>query len=344
MKRPPLRTLLIAATASVAVLLLSLEWWGVPALHALGLGGEPARYLGYVEGETSLIGPPVAGRLLERPVNRGDQIKKGQQLFVIDPVLAKAEVARTEAALAEARSRLANLLTGKRQEEQDVVRAQRRENDAALAMAETEYKRQSDLLARGVSSRRDYDQAESNLRQLRSRAASLAAQEKVGDLAARPDEIEAARAQVEQGQANLEQARKKLEDQMPSAPEDALVENTFFNIGEWVPAGSPVVSLLPPFRVKLRFYVPEEEIVRARMGEEVSFSCDSCPKDLKANIIYVSPRAEYTPPVIYSQTARTKLVFLVEARPQPTKTPLPPGLPITVAPLPAAAPPLISNR
>jgi HlyD family secretion protein len=344
MKRPPLRTLLIAATAFVAVLLLSLEWWGGPMLEAIGFGAEHPRYLGYVEGETSLIGPPVAGRLLERQVNRGDQIKKGQLLFVIDPVLAKAEVARTEAALAEAKSRYANLLTGKRQEEQDVVRAQRRENDAALAMAETEYNRQTDLLARGVSSRKDYDQAESNLRQLRSRAASLAAQEKVGDLAARPDEIEAARAQVEQGQANLEQARKKLDDQMPAAPEDALVENTFFNIGEWVPAGQPVVSLLPPNRVKLRFYVPEEEIARARMGEEVSFTCDSCPKDLKANIIYVSPRAEYTPPVIYSQTARTKLVFLVEARPRPTATPLPPGLPVTVAPLPAEPPPLVSNR
>ncbi len=118
---------------------------------------------------------------------------------------------------------------------------------------------------------------------------------------------------------------------MPVAPEDALVENTFFNIGEWVPAGSPVVSLLPDFRVKLRFFVPEEEVARARTGREVSFTCDSCPAGLRATIIYVSPRAEYTPPVIYSQSARTKLVFLVEARPLATGTPLPPGLPVSVA-------------
>ena len=99
-----------------------------------------------------------------------------------------------------------------------------------------------------------------------------------------------------------------------------------------MPAGSPVVSLLPDFRVKLRFFVPEEEVARARTGREVSFTCDSCPAGLKATISYVSPRAEYTPPVLYSQSARTKLVFLVEAQPLATGTPLPPGLPVSVAP------------
>jgi HlyD family secretion protein len=73
------------------------------------------------------------------------------------------------------------------------------------------------------------------------------------------------------------------------------------------------------------------------MGRPVSFTCDGCPADLTATIIYVSPRAEFTPPVIYSQTARTKLVFLIEARPQsvPAQVALAPGLPVTVAPFTA---------
>ena len=120
---------------------------------------------------------------------------------------------------------------------------------------------------------------------------------------------------------------------MPVAPEDAQVENTFFNVGEWVPAGTPVVSLLPASRVKLRFFVPEEDVSKARMGRPVSFTCDGCPADLRANIIYVSPRAEFTPPVIYSQSARTKLVFMIEARPEvPAQVALAPGLPVSVAP------------
>ena len=140
---------------------------------------------------------------------------------------------------------------------------------------------------------------------------------------------------VEQNQANLDQARKRLDDLRPVAPEDGLIENTFFNTGEWVQGGTPVVSLLPPSRVKLRFYIPEEDVARAQMGGLVSFTCDTCPADLKARIIYISPRSEFTPPVIYSQTARSKLVFLIEARPEATQTPLPPGLPVSVTPFAA---------
>ena len=326
------RAVLVVVALVFAVTAAAL-FWRAPIMSALGFGGASDRYLGYVEGETSLIAPPVAGRLVQRPVDRGVEVKKGDRLFVIDPVLAQAEVARAEGALAESKSRYENLLKGKRQEEQDVVRGQRREAEASLALAETELQRQTQLLEKGFTTRQTYDQAQSQVRQLRQRIASLTAQEKVGDLAARPDEIAAAKATVDQNQANLDQARKRLDDLMPGAPEDGLIENTFFNTGEWVPAGTPVVSLLPPFRVKLRFFVPEEDVARAQIGQTVSFTCDSCPTDLKARIIYISPRSEFTPPVIYSQTARTKLVFMIEARPEPTQTKLPPGLPVTVAPL-----------
>src|SRR5438128_5611972 len=118
------RALIIVATAATVMIGAGL-WWQGPLASVLGFGGgERARYLGYVEGETSLIAPPVAGRLVERPVDRGGQVKKGDLLFVIDPVLAKAEVARTEGALAESQARYENLLKGKRQEEKDVTTLQ----------------------------------------------------------------------------------------------------------------------------------------------------------------------------------------------------------------------------
>jgi len=334
MKAPPKRAIFIVLVVLLAAGLVTRSYWQPPLLGLLGIESDDGRYLGYVEGETSLIAPPVAGQLLERPVDRGGHVKKGDRLFVIDPTVAKAEVARAEAALAEAKARHENMLTGKRPEEQDVVRAQRREVEASLAMAEAELKRQAELLPRGFTTRQAYDQAESQARQLHARLASLAAQERAGDLAARQAEIAAAAALIIQNEANLAQARKRLADLMPVAPDDALVENTFFNVGEWVPAGTPVVSLLPAARVKLRFFVPEEDVSRARIGRAVSFTCDGCPADLKATIIYVSPRAEFTPPVIYSQSARTKLVFLIEARPDkaPAGVALAPGLPVSVAP------------
>jgi len=194
------RRAIIVVVAATVVIAAGI-WWQGPLASVLGFGGERSRYLGYVEGETSLIAPPVAGQLLERPVDRGSQVKKGDRLFVIDPTLARAEVARAEAALAEAKARHENLLTGKRPEEQDVIRAQRREIEASLALAETEFKRQGDLLARNFTTRQAYDQAESRVLQLRARLASMAAQERAGDLAARQSEITAAAALIGQSEA-----------------------------------------------------------------------------------------------------------------------------------------------
>src|SRR5262249_16761321 len=155
------RRVAIILVVGVATVMATAVWFQGPLAAALGWGSERSRYLGYVEGETSLIAPPVAGRLVQRPVERGSTVKKGDRLFVSDPVPGQAEVARTEGALAEAKSRYENLLTGKRQEERDVTTMQRRETEAALVMAETELKRQADLLAKGYGTRKDWEQADS---------------------------------------------------------------------------------------------------------------------------------------------------------------------------------------
>jgi HlyD family secretion protein len=279
------------------------------------------------------VAPPISGRLVARLVERGGKVDKGDRLYIIDTTQAEAEVARATAMLAEFQARHDNMMTGKRTDEMDVIRAQHSEVDASLALAEADLRREADLVKRGVTSRQAYDQAVAQVVERRARAASLAARERVGGLAARDGEIAAAAAMIEQSQANLARARNRLFDLMPVALEEALVENTFFNVGEWVSAGSPVVSLLPEHNVKLRFFVHEEDVARARPGRQVRFSCDGCPAGLTAAISYVAPRAEYTPPIIYSQNARAKLVFMVEARPDPTQSRLPAGLPVSVEPL-----------
>jgi HlyD family secretion protein len=119
---------------------------------------------------------------------------------------------------------------------------------------------------------------------------------------------------VEAARAVVAQAQWRLGQKDQPAPRSGLVQDTFFVPGEWVPAGKPVVSLLPPENVKLRFFVPEPLIGRLRTGQKVSAACDGCGNPVEATISYVAPKAEYTPPVIYSKEARAKLVFLVEAR------------------------------
>ena len=108
----------------------------------------------------------------------------------------------------------------------------------------------------------------------------------------------------------------------------------FFQRGEWVAANQPVLSLLPDDRLKLRFFVPETAIAAYRLGRTVRFSCDGCPAGLTARIAFVSPRPEFTPPVIYSRETRDRLVFLVEALPAAGAPRLVPGQPVDVEPLP----------
>lgn len=301
------------------------------------LGTAPG-YLGYVEGETTLISSPIAGRLVSRAVQRGEQVKRGAALFQVDPAAAEADIARYTASVAEFKAQLENILTGKREAEQEIVRAQLRETMASLKLAEQDLDRSQQLIKTGAITRARYDQSVSQVEQLKAKVQQMQAQEKAGALPGRVREIEAAKARIREAEANLDQAVIKRGDLAPVAPADAMVENTFFDVGEWVAAGQPVLSLLAADKLKLRFFVPEDHVARAQPGTSVTYRCDGCASAQSATITYVAPRAEFTPPVIYSETARRKLVFLVEAKPAVADQHLRTGLPVEVDVLPVRAP------
>jgi HlyD family secretion protein len=136
---------------------------------------------------------------------------------------------------------------------------------------------------------------------------------------------------VEAAEAVLAQAEWRLAQKTLMAPQAGRVHDTFFVPGEWVPAGRPVVSLLPPANIKLRFYVPEPAVGGLQIGQAVTATCDGCDRPVPATVSYVSTEAEYTPPIIYSRESRAKLVFRAEARPSPEDAArLKPGQPVEI--------------
>nr|WP_295830558.1 HlyD family efflux transporter periplasmic adaptor subunit [uncultured Azospirillum sp.] len=302
---------------------------GLTALAlAVGLpiagGGQPPLAHGYVEGEYLRIAAPSAGMLESLSVTR---VATGAPLFAIDRATATAERDRLAAALAQARAQRADLATGKRPQEVAVLAAQKARAEAALRYSTAELARQRELVARKVSSPDKLDQALAAYDRDRGQLAEAEAQLAVAALPARPDQLRAADEAVTQAEAALAQAERRLADLAPVAPAAALVEDTLYNPGEWVPAGSPVVSLLPPERVKLVLFVPETAMAGVTPGGTLSVRCDGCPPGLSARVTRVASQAEYTPPVIYSVGSREKLVFRVEAVPE---RPLNPGLPVDV--------------
>src|SRR5689334_589261 len=147
------------------------------------------------------------------------------------------------------------------------------------------------------------------------------------------DDAEAA---LRQAKANLEWSQTRLARRDAHSPGDANVEQIYFRPGETVPAGKPVVALLPPGNLKIRFFASLGHLPEIKYGETIRISCDGCDKDLTAKVSFIARSAEFTPPVIYSLEERSKLVFLIEARPDhPEKFRV--GQPVTVT-LPQEAP------
>ena len=294
-------------------------------------------FQGYVEGEFTRVAAPLSGQLASLPVSRGMTVTAGQPLFSLESGLESGGAAEAERTLARAESQLADLTKGRRPAEIAAIEAQLSQASANRDLAQLEFGRMEKLLASGVISRDLYDRAEAELKSARAKVDQLTAELETARLPARTDAVAAARAEVAAARERVQQARWKPGQKSQSAPQSGLVFDTYYTVGEFVPAGYPVVSLLPPGQVKLRFFVPESVVGSLKLGAPINFSFDGNPGRHPATISFVSPQAEYTPPVIYSRETRSQLVFLIEARPKAAEAAdLHPGQPVDVRLGPAA--------
>ena len=140
------------------------------------------------------------------------------------------------------------------------------------------------------------------------------------------DDAEAA---LRQAKANLDWSQTRLGRRNAYSPSEGTIEQIYYRPGETVPAGRPVVALLPPRNLKIRFFAPQAVLPKIDYGQTVGVSCDGCENGLTAKVSFIARSAEFTQPVIYSLEERAKLVFLIEARPDhPEKFRV--GQPVTV--------------
>ncbi len=216
--------------------------------------------------------------------------------------------------------------------EVDAARAQLAQAVAADKLSATQRVRDEAQFRAGGIPQAQLDASRSTAQTNAQRVRELTNQLRIAQLPARTDQIHAQAAQVDAARAAVAQAQWRLDQKAQKATQGGLVFDTLYREGEWVGAGSPVVRMLPPANVKVRFFVPEGVVGRIKPGQAVRIHCDGCAAEVNATVSYVASEAEYTPPVIYSNTRRDKLVFLVEARPAAEDgTKLRPGQPVEVA-------------
>lgn len=263
-------------------------------LCACGRAGDKP-WLGYVEGEDALISPPQPGWITHLAVHRGQWINRGDLLFMLDDTHERAARDQAAADLASAKAQLS-------------------QEEANLVYTKIQLNRQAGLANEHAGVPATYDQALLNYRQSDRRIPQL-------------------EAQIRQMDGVLADAEYQLSQRRVVAYTTGRVEDIYFREGEYVPASAPVVSILPPGNIYVRFFIPETELQKAKLGRTVAISCDSCAPGLRAKIAFIAQQEEFTAPDIFSVGNREKLVFKSEAR-APGGLKLNPGQPVEVRLLP----------
>ncbi len=255
---------------------------------------QQGRWLGYAEGDTAFVSAPTPGWVTDVAVQRGAWVKKGDPLFTLDDTSQVAARDSAQAAIAQAQGQMGQA-------------------EANLDLTRKQFERQQGLVRAGATSRQLYDEAKSA--------------------------YEAAQAQVEQITANENQARASLANAAYQLSQRQIaslttgrVQDVYYRTGEFVQASVPVVAILPPENIYVRFFVPEDQFARIHLGQKVKVHCDGCADAITATISFIASREEFTPPVIFSNQSRKQLVFKVEAR-APGGLKLNPGQPVDVDPL-----------
>ncbi|MGA3007795.1 MAG: HlyD family efflux transporter periplasmic adaptor subunit [Opitutaceae bacterium] len=280
---------------------------------------RPPAWQGYLEGEFVYVAAPLGGQLEILSVQKGAWVTAGAPLFALE---RSAELDAQH----QAAARLADLRKGQRPTELAALGARLAQARATAELSSRELARQEELFASGTSTADEIDRArlthEADLRAVDQRAAEL----ETARLGGRTDLVEAA-------QATLEQADWSVAQKQQAAPCSGLVFDTLYRPGEFVAADNPVVVLLPPENIKVRFFVSESDFAALRAGQTVRVSAGGWNRPLDARVSYLSPQPEYTPPVLYNRDNREKLVFMVEAVFSPGDArDLHPGQPVDVAP------------
>lgn len=286
-------------------------------------------FQGYVEGENIYLSSPFYGVLQELNVVRGQQVSKGQLLFKLDLNPQATQVAQVEGELEQAKNTLIDLEKPRRLPEISAIEAQIEQAKAQVQLATVRVSRFQTLFNKKATDKDTLDAAIANLKQQTQLKEQYESNLALAKLGGREDQIKAQKAQISSLQAKLDNAKWDLAQKTIVAPASGRIFDTYFRVGESVPSQQPVLSLLTPENIHIEFFVPLEYTSRVQLGQLIRFTCEGCDQNNEATINYISPEAEYVPPLVYSRENYSKLVFRVKAQIKNLSN-YKPGQPVTV--------------
>ncbi|MFZ2315586.1 MAG: efflux RND transporter periplasmic adaptor subunit [Gammaproteobacteria bacterium] len=249
---------------------------------------------GYLDAKYTYVSASFSGILQSLHTQAGDQVKKNQSLFTLESLPESADLQAAKARLQEAKD-----LASK--------------TNAEFSLRQSDFNRRQHLFKKAVISKEEFESSQASylqvLSQVQSNKANLAAKE-----------------------ADVEKSSWAAQQKTIASPITSTVFDVYYSQGEFIPAGRPVLSLLENNNLKVIFFIPEENLSQIHLNQAIEINCDNCHASFSGKVSYISTKAEFTPPVIYSTEEKAKLVYRVEAIPQmqDATNKLNSGQPITV--------------
>ncbi len=275
---------------------------------------DPVLY-GYVEGNLAHIAPIPPGRILQVHVREGQSVSPGQVLFRLDPAKAETVLSNAVSAQNAAKSHLSDLKKAGRPDEIRAAEQALAQRKAALQLAEQSFARSNELVRQKLAPTARLDAARAALFGAKAAAEEAKAKLSLRKSPAREDQIAAARADVLGRAAQTQRAKLDLAEYEVLAVTSGTIQNIYRRPGELAGPAQPVLALLSPDQMRIRIFVPEPRLAEISGEMRVQVSCDGCPANLHGKIAYISKKPEFTPPVIFTQKERAKLVWMVEIIP-----------------------------
>jgi HlyD family secretion protein len=291
---------------------------------------------GNIEVTDAQLGFKLPGRVAERPVFEGDRVKAGQLIARLEDAEQKEQLTLTRAELAGAEAALAELEAGSRPQEIAAGEATVRSAEADLDRVRLDFVRQQDLRAKNVIADRDFETVQAQLKVAEARAAETAERLKLVREGPRTETIQQARARIAQVRASVALAEIRLAETRLFSPLTGAVLSHAIEPGEYVSAGTPIVTVADTLHTWVRAYVNQTDLGRVRLGQKLVVHTDTAPgKNFEGTVSFISPEAEFTPKTVQTTKERVKLVFRIKVDIANPQDELKPGMPADVV-LPAA--------
>lgn len=322
--------------AKLAALALGALLLGACSRSGSGRSGELV-LSGNFEVDDAQLGFKTPGRVIERTVREGDRVTAGQPIARLDDAEQQSQLALRRAELAAAEAQLAELEAGSRPQEIAAATATLRSAEADRDRVRLDFARQDELRKKQVISDRDFEAAQAQLKVAEAKAAEAAERLKLIQEGPRAETIRQARARADQARAAVALATTQLENTRLTSPLAGVVLSHNIEPGEFVSAGTPVVTVAETSHLWVRAYVNQPDLGRVRHGQKVVVRTDSFPgRDFEGVVGFIASEAEFTPKTVQTPKERVKLVFRLKLDVANPKDELKPGMPADVILPPAS--------